>query len=253
MRLIGETRVGRRNVNQTGIGIERHRCPIVSAAAGRINRDRVLIVIRFGIHDRPAVLADRRRPTHFHERLGGDEFAGDTVQHIEETVLRRLHDHLAHAAVDVEIEQHQLLHVVEIPVVVGNGLVVPLELAGGEVDREDRARVQIVETRSAAKLLHPRFGVAGANVDEVRFGIVRESVPHGGAAAVLPEVTAPGFRRLAQRFAFVGLRRVARHGIEAPLQFACLRIDGNELSAGWFVAAGRADDHLAACDARRHR
>src|SRR5678815_486846 len=74
-----------------------------------------------------AIFSHAQCPAHFHEGLGGDELAGRAVQNIKEAVFRRLGDDFAHAPVDVEIEQHQLLHIVEIPVVIGHGLIVPFE------------------------------------------------------------------------------------------------------------------------------
>src|SRR5204862_3687442 len=41
--LVGEARIGRRNVNQPRFGIVGHGRPVVCAATGRIHRDRVLV------------------------------------------------------------------------------------------------------------------------------------------------------------------------------------------------------------------
>ena len=111
-----------------------------------------------------------------------------------------MRDYLTHAPVDVEIQQHQVLHAVVVPVVVGHGLVVPFELTGGEVDRQDRACVQIVDILRAPELLHPRLGVAGADIDQIGLGIVSEAIPHSATAAILVEIAAPGLRRTAHRF-----------------------------------------------------
>ena len=164
-----------------------------------------------------------------------------------------MHDDLAHAPVDIEIQQHQLLDTVEVPVVVGYGLVVPLQLTSGQVDCQDRTRVQIVDILRATELLHPRLGVARADVDEIGIGIVSETIPHGPTAAILVELAAPGLRGSAHRLVLVRLRWIARDRVEAPCKMTSLRIHGHELATRGLIATGRADDHLAAGDARRHR
>ena len=80
-----------------------------------------------------------------------DELAGDPIEHVVEPVLVRLHDHFARAAVDREVGQHQVLHAVEVPDVARHDLVVPLQLAGVDIDREDRADVEIVLVASTMR------------------------------------------------------------------------------------------------------
>src|SRR5262245_52085907 len=60
--LIREALVGRGNVNQSGIEIVGHRCPVVTAAACWIDRDRILIVICGGIDHRPAIPGNAQCP-----------------------------------------------------------------------------------------------------------------------------------------------------------------------------------------------
>src|ERR687888_497031 len=61
-----------------------HGCPVVGASAGRIYRDRFLIVIGFRVHNRAAAFTHAQRPAHLHKRFGGDELAGDAIEDIEE-------------------------------------------------------------------------------------------------------------------------------------------------------------------------
>ena len=45
---------------------------------------------------------------------------------------------------DRQVRENQMLDAVEVPVVAGDDLVVPLQLAGVDIDGEDRADVEIV-------------------------------------------------------------------------------------------------------------
>ena len=211
----------------------------MATATCRIDRDRILVVVRSRVYDRPPVLTHTQRPAHFDERLGGDEFAGRAVEHVEEAVLGCLGNDLAHPPIDVQIQQHELLHIVEVPVVVGCRLVEPLELTRVQIDREDRAGIKIVDILGAAELLNPGLSIAGAHVDQVGLGVVGEAIPHGATAAILIEIASPGFSCASQSFALIRLRRIARHRIEAPQELSRLCIHGDELTAGGFVAAAR--------------
>src|SRR5262249_39038933 len=151
-----------------------------------------------------------------------NEFARNAVEDIKEPVLRRLRDHLARTAVDVEIEQHELLYAIEIPVVVRNCLVVPLQLSRRQINRQDRACVEIVEILCAPEFLYPRLGVACADINQIGFGIVRKTIPRGAAAALGVEIAAPGLRSRAHRLALERLRRIARHRVETPCYLARL-------------------------------
>ena len=71
------------------------------------------------------------------------------IDHVEVTILVRLHDDFAIAIVDPNIRKQQVLNRVVVPFVARRALVVPLQLAGVCVDREDRGDVEIVEMRRA--------------------------------------------------------------------------------------------------------
>src|SRR5262249_30693181 len=73
----------------------------------------------------------------------------------------------------------------------------------------------------------------------------------GAAAADLPPLAAPGGRGLLQVLALEGLRRVARHRVEAPDLAPALRVVGRHVAAYAELGAAVADDDVALHDARR--
>jgi hypothetical protein len=86
-----------------------------------------------------------RRPVHIGVVLGREQLAGLAIEHVEEAVLRRLHDHRAALAADLEVGQHQLLHRIEVPAVARRGLVVPGHASGIGIEGDDRGGEQTVE------------------------------------------------------------------------------------------------------------
>src|SRR5207249_1799862 len=82
----------------------------------------------------------------------------------EESVLRRLHDHLARLATDLEIGKDHLLRRGEVPRVAGRGLVVPDDLSAVRVEGKDRGQIEIVSAARASNVANPRPAVAGAAV-----------------------------------------------------------------------------------------
>src|SRR6516165_1665339 len=101
------------------------------------------------------------------ERFRRDELSSLAIQHIEESVLRRLHDDLARYAVDPQIREHQRLRGVVVPVVSRRYLIVPNELAVIRSQRHYGCEVQIVAAAGATQISVPRDSVAGAGVDQI--------------------------------------------------------------------------------------
>ena len=61
-------------------------------------------LVRRRCFDRPTSLRiDAGRPGHLRIRRPGEEFSGRSIQHVEEGILRRLHDHATLASVDLEV------------------------------------------------------------------------------------------------------------------------------------------------------
>src|SRR5262245_30951302 len=83
--------------------------------------------------------------------------------------------------------------------------------------------------------------------------VVSERIPDRASAAHLPPLTRPRLRGLLQRGRFERLRRIARHGVEAPRLLARLGVVSREVPAHAVFGAAIADDNLALHDARRPR
>ena len=139
-----------------------------------------------------------------------------------------------------------------VPGVAGRGLVMPDVGAGVGVERHDRRQVQVVAPARAAVLLVPRRAVAHTDVEQVEFGVVGHRVPNRAAAADLPPLAArPGRRRPFQRGRLEGLRRVARHRVEAPFHVAGFGVVGAHVATHAQFGAAVADDHQPLHHARR--
>src|SRR5690606_18617836 len=133
-------RLARRDVHQPGAWIERHGLPGVGTLWPRSGFEGLasLVETRTWMRDGSARWESQAAcPGDRHEVLCGDGLAGATIEHIEETVLGRLHQHLALASVDAEIGQHQLLRGIIIPDVPRGGLVMPDVLAGIRAQRQN--------------------------------------------------------------------------------------------------------------------
>ena len=107
-RLPAERRVGRevvdrlerRDVDEARSRAERHRMPVVAARdAGRDARARSSDQRASGRSTgRPVARSTSGRPRHVDVRVRRQQLAGRAVEHVEEAVLRRLHQHLAERA-----------------------------------------------------------------------------------------------------------------------------------------------------------
>ena len=186
---VQETEFEHGQVDELRLRVVRHRVPEVPAVRRRQHPARLLVVVPVGRLDGTAGREiDVARPVHAHELLGREQFAGGAIEHVEEAVLRRLHQHLARRAIPVEVGEHDLLHRGVVPVVARRGLVVPDEPPGVGSQREDRRQVQIVAAAGAAELAAPRRAVARSDVEQVELRVVGHRVPGGAAAADLPPV-----------------------------------------------------------------
>src|SRR6478672_1933188 len=98
----------RRQIDEAGLRIERHRMPVVGAVwAG----DAVIALgpARRRHLDRPSIGVVAGRPVHIDEVFRRDELAVGAVDHEEEAVLRRVQDDFPRRAVDVDVgEDHRL-------------------------------------------------------------------------------------------------------------------------------------------------
>src|SRR6185295_8393239 len=96
--------------------------------------------------------------------------------------------------IDREIGRDDLLRAVEIEAGFGHFLVVPLELAGLRIQRDDGRCEQVVSAPGRANFRGPRRTVSRADVDHAGDRIVVDAVPRCATAAGLPPLAFPRLR-----------------------------------------------------------
>ena len=137
------------------------------------------------------------------EGLGRYQRPGLAIEHVEEAVAVGLEPDRRLLPVDVEIGEHQFVHPVIVPGVVGRRLVVPDDLAGIRVERQRAGRVEVGELAVIARIRaalrrSPRRSVTGPVIDEIELRVVGANEPCG-TTAIFPQVVLPGFRGGARR------------------------------------------------------
>jgi len=129
---------------------------------------------------------------------------------------------------------------------------VPRVFAGVGVERDDGRNEQVVAAAGAAGFLRPREAVAGAEIDEVGFGVVDDGVPDRRAAAELPVlVTVPCLRGFDEFGLFVGLGWITGDRVPGPQLLAGLGVEGGDAAADVVFGAAVADEDFPVGDARR--
>src|SRR6185312_9097767 len=111
--------------------------------------------------------------------------------------------------------------------------------------------IQVVTALGIAVAIIPGGAVAGTEVHQVRPRIVENRIPHRAAAAELPPLPAPGARGLFHRRILETVLGIARHGVEAPVELARLRVISAEVTPHAVLTAGFADQHLPVGHTRR--
>ena len=117
-------------------------------------------------------------------------------------------------------------------------LMVTADLAGVDVERDHRRRIEIV---AGVHVARPRRRIARAPEAQVELRIVVPREPHGDAAR-LPGVTLPGL--------VTGLSG-PRDRVGLPRGLAVFRVEGGDVAADAELAARGADHDLALRDQRR--
>jgi len=253
---VREHQVVRGDVGEPRDRAEGHRLPVVAAErAGLLDRRLAgRIETRRRVFDgAPRLGIDARRPGHVDVVLRRDELAVLAVEHVEEAVLRRLHQDLAHVVADLDVGEDDRLRRGVVPGFAGRRLEMPDVLARVGPQRHDRRQEPVVAAAGAADALIPGTAVADADVEEIQLGIVGNRIPHGAAAAALPPFAGPGGRGLLEDRILERLRRVSRHSVEAPGELAGLGVVGGDVATHAELRAAVADDHPALDDARRAR
>src|SRR5204863_8346110 len=163
----------------------------------------------------------------------------DPVQRVDVPELVRLDDGLVGLPVANDVDDVVLGHRVEVPGLVGQVLVIPLQRSGIDVERDGRHRVEVV---AAAHVGDPGRRVASADVEQIRGRIVGPRVPDG-ATTDLPRIGAPGLAP--------GLAG-GRDRVPAPETLAGRRVEGfDEYARPHLSRPGDADDDLPLNDEGR--
>ena len=171
-----------------------------------------------------------------------DRLAGDPIEHVQHPHLRRLGDRLDRLAVDDDVHQQRRRGHVVVPDVVVHDLVVPLHLAGLQVDRDKAVRIQVVARPFAAvEVTGRRFH---GQIGEVRVGIGRDAGPDAGVAGRVGRPVQPGvvalLALLRDRVPFPDL--AARPDVEGLHQPLVVLVAGRREP----FAERRPDQHLVA-------
>src|SRR5690606_24352906 len=128
--------------------------------------------------------------------------------------------------VDAQSGEDHVLRGGIVPLIAGRGLVMPLVLAGIDIDRDDAGDEQVVAPAGAARVAAPGPAVARADIDQTQVRIVSEGVPRIAPTAVFPPFAVPCRRGDLLGPGGETLSRIARNYPEAPFEFARFRVIG---------------------------
>ena len=241
-----------RDIDQPGVRMVGHGLPVMAAGRGRRTGELAVLITGIGrFHGTPGAHVDTQSPVHFDEGFGREQFAVGAVDDVEEAVFRRLHEHFAGFAADLQVSQQDVLGGGEVPGVAGCGLVVPGVCAGIRIHGDDGRQEQVVAAARTAHAPVPGGAVTHAQVHQIQFRIIADGVPHGAAAAEFPPFAGPGAGGLFQDGILKGQCLIAGHRVEAPYLLSGCRVVCRDVSAGVKLGAAVADQHLAVHDARR--
>src|SRR3984957_12826726 len=201
-----------------------------------------------------------RAPGPHVDALGPGQFVGDlpdrkqlpvgAVEDIEVAVLWRFHRHGAQLAAYLQICQLDIHGGVVVPGIAGIELIVPAIFPRIRVDRDDRAKKQIVAA-GRADFSIPGIAVPDAKEDLIVRGVIGEGVPGYAASPPFPPLPGPGLRRHRHGLVLEAFGRVTGYRVETPQLLARLGIVGRGIATcEGEVAAALADDDFAAEGAR---
>ena len=129
-----------RDINQSGIGVERHGMPVVRARRSGHHRIERQVYGLLHQHRSPIFVEFASCPVLVGEGSRRNQLTISSIEHIEEPVFGRLHHHTATRAPlsQRQIGQHDLLCRSVIPAVAGGGLVVPTVFPCIRINRKNR-------------------------------------------------------------------------------------------------------------------
>ena len=171
-------------------------------------------------------------------------FARDAIDDEEVAVARGRRDQLARPAIELAVDEHRRLRRVPVVRVVRRGLVVPRHLARIDIQGDERAGEEIVQSLSAGRRRIGGGRVAGAEDVEAGLGIVRARNPRMTATMNRGVQVLPGVE--------AGVTGFLRRRVPLPLEIARLGIE--RLQEPWHVeVVARPHEHVVVDDHRCHR
>jgi hypothetical protein len=119
-------------------------------------------------------------------RLAGpEELAGAAVERPDDAGLADGQKRLARTSVYLDVGEHLLKDMIEIPVIARQELVIPNDLAGIRIQRQRRIGIEDGAVAGAAHDLAMRDRPAGAPVDQIQGGIVAARAPDRAAVTLV--------------------------------------------------------------------
>src|SRR5215467_3188755 len=240
-----------RHVNESKRWVKGHGVPVVRSARVGRNEHGMQTVVPCCRLDRAAALRiDSRSPGNpIDKRICRNELASFPIQHIEETILRGLHNDLAAAAIHLQIRKHERLSCVVVPVFPRRNLKMPYKFTVGGTERENGSKVQVVAFTFTAQCAVPSSSISSAGVNQIELGVVDNRVPGRASTATDPPLAMPCFGRALERFGFKSTRRIPWDRIGAPRQLAGLRVVSGNISTHTELRASVSDEHHSLCNA----
>src|SRR5580658_5383977 len=126
--------------------------------------------------NRPAIATNALCPSQLlEELLRQQKLPVGSVEDIKEAVAVALHQQFTRLAFPIGVDHERRLAGVPVPKVVGGGLVIPFQLAGFGVKRQDAVTVEIVAQAVVAIVV--LSGIAGFPEDRIGAWIVNSGKP----------------------------------------------------------------------------
>src|SRR6185437_10062681 len=209
----------RRDVQELRLWAPCLRDPVLAAADARAERTALFgtRTLRFVDDGPPRLRVNRCEHVVIRKRKGVEKPQQSliAIQNPEVAIASGMCSGLDQPSVDLRVDQQRCRHFIPVPRIVRRVLVIALQCAGLEVERQRGVGIQIV-ARTIVR--DPRRRIAGAPVGDVRCGIKHTGDP-GGATSALVCIARPG--RAA--------RLIGRgHRVGAPDSPAGLGVEGTQ-------------------------
>src|SRR6266404_1123931 len=207
----------RRDVQELRLWAPCLRYPVLAAADARAEFTALFgtRTLRFVDNGPPRLRVNRFEHVVIRERKGVEKPQQSliAIQDPEVSIASGMCRRLDQLSVDLRVDQQRSRHFIPVPRIVRRVLVIALQCAGGEVERQRGVGVQIIARTIVSD---PRRRISGAPVGDVRFGIKHTGDPDRATSALVC-IAPPG------RPAWLIGRG---HGVGAPDSLAGLGVEG---------------------------